>query len=37
MRHEGEAILVRQGSVYAATFHPEMTDDTRVLQAVLGG
>ena len=37
MRHQGEPILVRQGPVYAATFHPEMTDDTRVLSAVLGG
>ena len=37
MRHEGEPILVRQGAVYAATFHPEMTDDSRVLAAVLAG
>lgn len=35
-RHGGDPVLVRQGSVYAATFHPEMTDDTRVLRAVLG-
>jgi len=37
LRHEGHPILVRQGSVYAATFHPEMTDDTRVLALVLQG
>jgi 5'-phosphate synthase pdxT subunit len=36
-RHAGLPILVRQGAVYAATFHPEMTDDTRVLAAVLTG
>jgi pyridoxal 5'-phosphate synthase pdxT subunit len=37
LRHDGHPILVRQGSVYAATFHPEMTDDTRVLALVLQG
>ncbi len=37
MRHDGHPVLVRQGAVYAATFHPEMTDDTRVLAAVLAG
>ena len=37
MRHQGDPILVRQGPVYAATFHPEMTEDTRVLSVVLGG
>jgi len=26
----GEPVLVRQGSVVAATFHPELTDDDRV-------
>jgi len=37
LRHEGDPILVRKDSVYAATFHPEMTDDTRVLALVLQG
>jgi len=37
LRHDGHAILVRQGPVWAATFHPEMTDDLRVLDAVLAG
>jgi pyridoxal 5'-phosphate synthase pdxT subunit len=27
---EGEPVLVRQGNVVAATFHPELTSDTRV-------
>jgi 5'-phosphate synthase pdxT subunit len=27
---EGEPVLVRQGNVVAATFHPELTDDTKV-------
>jgi 5'-phosphate synthase pdxT subunit len=34
-RHGGHPVLVRCGPVWAATFHPELTDDTRVLQAVL--
>ncbi|HXV33442.1 MAG TPA: pyridoxal 5'-phosphate synthase glutaminase subunit PdxT [Gaiellaceae bacterium] len=29
-RLEGEPVLVRQGRVLAASFHPELTDDTRV-------
>ena len=35
VEHEGHPILVRQGPVWAATFHPEMSSDTRVLAAVL--
>jgi 5'-phosphate synthase pdxT subunit len=31
----GLPVLVRQGPVWAATFHPEMTSDTRVLSRVL--
>lgn len=27
-RHEGEPVLLRQGRVLAATFHPELTGDT---------
>jgi 5'-phosphate synthase pdxT subunit len=36
--HEGEPVLVRDGRIIAASFHPELTEDTRVhelfLQAV---
>lgn len=32
----GEPVLVRQGNVWAATFHPELTDDLRVHQLALG-
>jgi 5'-phosphate synthase pdxT subunit len=32
----GEPILVRQGNVTAATFHPELTGDARVHRAVFG-
>lgn len=28
--HDGEPVLVREGNVLAATFHPELTDDERV-------
>jgi 5'-phosphate synthase pdxT subunit len=38
-RRGSDPVLVRQGAVVAATFHPELTDDRRVhtLVAVLGG
>jgi pyridoxal 5'-phosphate synthase pdxT subunit len=29
-RVDGRPVLVRQGKLFAATFHPEMTDDARV-------
>jgi 5'-phosphate synthase pdxT subunit len=29
-RVDGEPVLLRQRNVFAATFHPELTDDTRV-------
>ena len=29
-RQDGDAVLVRQGPILAATFHPEMTQDPRV-------
>ena len=29
-RRDGDPVLVRKGSVMAATFHPELSDDTRV-------
>jgi 5'-phosphate synthase pdxT subunit len=32
---DGEAVLVRQGRFLAATFHPELTDDTRVHELFL--
>ena len=31
----GDPVLVRQGKVMAATFHPELSEDTRVHQAFL--
>jgi 5'-phosphate synthase pdxT subunit len=31
----GDPVAVRQGSVMAATFHPELSDDTRMHQAFL--
>jgi 5'-phosphate synthase pdxT subunit len=34
-RHEGKAALVEKGNVLAATFHPELTDDTTVHQHFL--
>ncbi|MGH9399414.1 MAG: pyridoxal 5'-phosphate synthase glutaminase subunit PdxT [Thermoanaerobaculia bacterium] len=33
----GEPVLVRQGNVFAATFHPELTADTRVHGLVFHG
>jgi pyridoxal 5'-phosphate synthase pdxT subunit len=34
-KRDGDPVLVRQGSVMAATFHPELSDDTRVHEAFL--
>jgi pyridoxal 5'-phosphate synthase pdxT subunit len=34
-RWKGEPVLVRQGRVFAATFHPELTSDPRVHALVL--
>jgi 5'-phosphate synthase pdxT subunit len=31
-RHGGDPVLVRQGKIMAATFHPELSEDTRVHQ-----
>jgi len=28
--HDGAPVLVRQGNVLASSFHPELTDDTRI-------
>jgi 5'-phosphate synthase pdxT subunit len=36
MATEGsDPVAVRQGKVMAATFHPELSDDTRIHQAFL--
>jgi glutamine amidotransferase PdxT len=29
-RLDGEPVLVRQGKILAGTFHPELTDDSRL-------
>jgi 5'-phosphate synthase pdxT subunit len=34
-RVEGRPVLVREGNLFAATFHPELTDDPRVHALVL--
>lgn len=34
--YRGEPVLVRQGRVFAATFHPELTENRAVQQLVLG-
>jgi pyridoxal 5'-phosphate synthase pdxT subunit len=36
VRHRGEPVLVREGNITAATFHPELTSDPRVHDAVFG-
>ncbi len=33
--HQGEPVLLRQGRFLAASFHPELTDDTRVHERFL--
>jgi len=33
--HEGEPVLVRDGRILVASFHPELTDDTRVHELFL--
>jgi len=35
-RYRGEPVLVREGRVFAATFHPELTGDRHVHQMVAG-
>lgn len=34
---EGEPILVRQGNIWAASFHPELTGERRVHQRIFAG
>jgi 5'-phosphate synthase pdxT subunit len=36
-RHAGEPVLVRQGNVTAATFHPELTSDRRLHRLLFAG
>lgn len=36
-RRDGDPVLVRKGNVTAATFHPELTADPRVLSVFLSG
>ena len=36
-RRDGDPVLVRKGNVTAATFHPELTKDARVLNVFLSG
>ena len=36
-RRDGDPVLVRKGNVTAATFHPELTKDPRVLTVFLSG
>lgn len=36
-RVDGRPVLVREGHIFAATFHPELTDDPRVHELVLAG
>ena len=36
-RVDGRPVLVREGNLFAATFHPELTDDPRVHALVLAG
>jgi len=36
-RVDGVPVLLRQGPVWACSFHPELTDDLRVYRAWLGG
>jgi 5'-phosphate synthase pdxT subunit len=36
-RRDGDPVLVRRGNVTAATFHPELTEDRRVVDVFLSG
>jgi 5'-phosphate synthase pdxT subunit len=36
-RVDGEPVLIRQGRRFACTFHPELTDDLRLHEALLRG
>ena len=34
---KGEPVLVRQGRIWGATFHPELTPDRSIHRAIFGG
>jgi 5'-phosphate synthase pdxT subunit len=34
-QHEGRPVLLRQGQILVASFHPELTEDTRVHELFL--
>ena len=36
-RRDGDPVLVRKGNITAATFHPELTEDRRVVDVFLSG
>lgn len=36
-RRDGDPVLVRQGNILAATFHPELADDPRIYELFLKG
>jgi 5'-phosphate synthase pdxT subunit len=35
VRHEGRPVAVRQGNAIGVAFHPELTDDTRLYEALI--
>jgi 5'-phosphate synthase pdxT subunit len=37
VRVDGVPVLIRQGAILASTFHPELTEDTRVHALLLEG
>ena len=37
LRYQGEPVMVRQGAITAATFHPELGHDVRIHQQIFGG
>jgi 5'-phosphate synthase pdxT subunit len=34
--HDGRPVVVRQGNILASSFHPELTDDTRLHEMLIG-
>jgi 5'-phosphate synthase pdxT subunit len=37
LSYQGEPVMVRQGAITAATFHPELGQDVRIHQHIFGG
>jgi len=35
-KHEGAAVMARQGNVLVASFHPELTSDMRIHRYFIG-